>query len=332
MKYRRLGASDITVSEVGFGLWTVSTNWWGVIGPDEGVRLLQEAQELGVTLFDTADTYGEGLGEEILAKALGAHRHEIVIATKFGYDIYSPREGDGHRERAQKFDPEFVRYACEQSLLRLGTDYLDLYQLHNPRLSAIERDDLFGLLDDLVQEGKLRTYGAALGPDIGWFEEGDTAMKERPVTSLQIIYSILEQRPARQFFPTAAERQIGLLARVPHASEALTEQFRRTPPVFEPGDHRSYRRQEWLQRAVQKVSHIDFFTEHHPLPLDQLAISFSLAEPTITAVLPNITSQEQLRLYTAASEVERPCPDCVERLRELFDQDFLLEPAASVEG
>ena len=332
MKYRRLGASDIIVSEVAFGLWTVSTNWWGVIGPDEGVRLLQEALELGITLFDTADTYGEGLGEEILAKALGTRRHDIVIASKFGYDIYSPRQGDGHRERSQNFDPEFVRYACEQSLRRLGTDYLDLYQLHNPRLSAIERDDLFALLEELVQEGKLRTYGVALGPDIGWFEEGNVAMKERPITSLQIIYSILEQQPARQFFPTATEQQIGLLARVPHASDTLTEQFRRMPPVFEPDDHRSYRRQEWLQQAIKKVSQIDFFTEHHPLPLDQLAIGFSLAEPAITAVLPNITSQEQLRLYTAASEVERPCPECIGSLRELFDQDFLLGPPTSLEG
>jgi aryl-alcohol dehydrogenase-like predicted oxidoreductase len=330
VKYRKVGASGLQVSEVGFGLWTVSTNWWGVVELAQGIRLLQEARELGVTLFDTADTYGEGLGEEILARALGPHRHEIVIATKFGYDFYQPQVREGHRERPQDFNPAFVRYACEQSLRRLKTDYIDLYQLHNPRLEAVQRDDLFALLEELVREGKVRCYGAALGPDIGWFEEGDAAMKERPVASLQIIYSVLEQQPARRFFPTAAERGVGLLARVPHASEALTEEFRRTrtPPVFGAGDHRSHRKQEWLQQAVQKVEQLDFLTQHHPVPLDQLAITFGLAQPTVACILPNITSGDQLRAYAAASEAEQPCPECLQRLYDLYDANFSLKPVA----
>ena len=332
MRYRKLGSSGPEVSEVGFGLWTVATGWWGAIEPSEQVRLLQGAFELGVTLYDTADTYGEGYGEEILAKAMRQHRHDIVIATKFGYDFYTPQVREGHRERPQKFEPEFVRYACEQSLRRLGTDYIDLYQLHNPRVDTIERDDLFGLLDDLVREGKVRQYGAALGPDIGWVEEGNTVMQERSITSLQIIYSILEQQPARQFFPTAAEHNVGLLARVPHASEALTEEFRRTPPVFGPDDHRSHRRQEWLQQAVLKVELLGFLTEHHSLPLDQLAIGFALAEPSISSVLPNITNQEQLQAYAAASEVEMPCAECLARLHDLYDNDFYLEPVTAQEA
>ena len=249
MQYRQLGNTDLTVSEVGFGVWTVATNWWGKIDSDERVKLLQEAVTLGVTMFDTADTYSEGFGEEILAKAIGPSRHDVVYATKFGYDIYNAVPREGHRERPQNFTPEFIRYACEQSLRRLNTDYIDLYQLHNPRVTTIEKDEVFSTLEDLVQEGKVRYYGAALGPDIGWFEEGDTMMRERDGVSLQIIYSIIEQQPARDFFPIAKEHSIGLLSRVPHASEILTEKFRNTPPVFEEGDHRAHRNQAWLDEA-----------------------------------------------------------------------------------
>jgi aryl-alcohol dehydrogenase-like predicted oxidoreductase len=327
MQYKQLGKSDLKVSEVGFGVWTVATNWWGKIEPEDGVKLLQDAFELGVTLFDTADTYSDGFGEEILAKALAEHRKEVVYATKFGYDIYDTTPREGHKERTQKFEPEFIRYACEQSLRRLKTDYIDLYQLHNPRVTAIQRDDVFATLEDLIAEGKIRYYGAALGPDIGWFEEGATFMGERKGASVQIIYSIIEQQPARDFFPIAKENEIGLLSRVPHASEILTEQFRNTPPVFEAGDHRAHRNQAWLDEAVRKLEELRFLQNHHALDLDQLAISFALSEPSVCSVLPNITTTENLKVYTAASEVERPCNDCLVQLQTLFDEVFTKELA-----
>ena len=202
MKYRHLPRTDLDLSEIGFGLWTLGTDWWGRIEESDKVRLLEKAFDLGITTFDTADTYGKGYGEEILAKALGQDRQNIIIATKFGYDFYDSVERIGHQERTQRFEPDFIRFACEQSLRRLKTDYIDLYQLHNPRVDALEKDEVFELLNTLVKEGKIRYYGAALGPDIGWFEEGEASMQEREVYSLQIIYSILEQEPARQFFPS----------------------------------------------------------------------------------------------------------------------------------
>ena len=216
MKYRNLPRTDLLLSEVGFGVWTVATNWWGRIPEEMRRSLLEEALELGINFFDTADTYGEGYGEEVLAKFMGHRRHEMIIATKFGYDFYdttTPRIG--HQERPQKFEPEFIRFACEQSLRRLNTDYIDLYQLHNPRVPAIESDEVFETLEDLKHEGKIRFYGSALGPDIGWFEEGQLSMEERHVNSIQIIYSILEQDPAKDFFPIAAKEAVGLLSRVP---------------------------------------------------------------------------------------------------------------------
>ena len=322
MEYRQLGKTDLRVSEVGFGVWTVSTGWWGKVDPADGVKLMQHAFDMGVSFFDTADTYGDGFGEEILAKALGNKRHDIVIGTKGGYDFYTQAAREGHKERPQKLEPDFIRFACEQSLKRLKTDYIDLYQIHNPRISAIERDDLFAALDDLRAEGKIRSYGVALGPDIGWYEEGEASMRHRKVAAVQIIYSIMEQQPARKFFPIAKETGTGLISRVPHASEVLTERFKAKPPVFEAGDHRSHRKQQWLTAAVAKVAKLGFLAEHYSMSLDQAAIRFCLAQPTIATVLPNIVREEDLREYVAASGLANMSREDEARLFELYDTEF----------
>ncbi len=324
MKYRPLGTTGFEVSEMGFGAWTVSTNWWGKITEEEGVNLLVKAYDLGVNLFDTADTYGQGYGEEILAKALGSRRHELVFATKFGYDIYSPFERVGHVERPQKWTSEFIRYACEQSLRRLQTDYIDLYQLHNPRIDTIESDEVFGLMEELVTEGKIRHYGVALGPDIGWFEEGEAAMKHRDTPTLQIIYSIMEQQPARKFFPIAEQAKTGFLTRVPHASGLLDGTYTRDT-VFESTDHRSHRRQEWLTQGLQKLATLDFLTQQVSGSIGQTAIKFALSGTQVASVLPNITNLDQLQEFAATSEAEDVPPDLIEQAQQLFDENFGLE-------
>jgi aryl-alcohol dehydrogenase-like predicted oxidoreductase len=325
MKYRQMPRTDLQLSEVGFGVWTVATTWWGKIPEEQRVALLENAVELGINFFDTADTYGEGYGEEILAKVLGHRRHDLVIATKFGYDFYdqlTPRVG--HQERPQKFEPDFIRFACEQSLRRLRTDYIDIYQLHNPRISAIENDDVFETLEQLKQEGKIRYYGSALGPDIGWFEEGEASMKERHVHSLQIIYSILEQEPARDFFPIAKEHEVGLLSRVPHASEALTERYTE-PPTFGEGDHRSHRRAEWLGEALRKVEQVQFLAgEDVGRTLSQAAIQFCLYQPTIVSVLPNFTNLDELRDYTAAVDTPPITDEEQSQIDDLWANGFYL--------
>ena len=331
MKYRQLPRTDLQLSEVGFGLWTVATNWWGHIEESEKVRLLEQAVERGVNLFDTADTYGEGYGEEILAKALGHERHNIVIATKFGYDWYDNIERIGHKERPQRFEPDFIRYACEQSLRRLKTEYIDLFQLHNPRIDAIENDEVFDLLDDLVKEGKIRYYGSALGPDIGWFEEGEASMRERQVSSVQIIYSILEQDPARRFFPIAEEENVGLLSRVPHASEVLTGRFTE-PPEFDSTDHRAHRKHEWMVDALKKAAEARFLAEETGRTMSQAAIKFCLAKPCIVSVLPNITRMEDLQEYTSAPETPDLDPEEEARLDDLWENGFYLEEVASTTG
>ena len=327
MKYRHLPRTDIELSEIGFGLWTVATNWWGRIEESDGVRLLQKASNLGITFFDTADTYGTGYGEDILAKALGSQRHNIVIATKFGYDFYDSIERIGHKERTQRFEPDFIRFACEQSLKRLKTDYIDLYQLHNPRLDAIEKDEVFDLLETLVTEGKIRHYGSALGPDIGWFEEGEASMRERQVRSIQIIYSILEQEPARRFFPIAEEEQVGLLSRVPHASEVLAGRYAQ-PPTFDPGDHRAHRKQEWMAQALRKASQVEFLAQETDRTPAQAAIKFCLAQGTIVSVLPNFTNLDELLEYSSAVDTPDLTKDESERIDDLWAKDFYLAEAS----
>lgn len=334
MKYRKLGTTDLEVSEIGFGVWTVATNWWGKITEEQGIGLLQHSLDLGVNFFDTGDTYGEGYGEEILAKALGNHRQDVIVATKFGYDFYANVVRDGHQERPQNWTPNFIRYACEQSLKRLNTDYIDFYQLHNPKMDALENDDVYTTLDQLVTEGKIRHYGAAIGPDIGWFEEGEASMRERHLAGIQIIYSIMEQDPARRFFPIAEEENTGLLSRVPHASGLLDGTYTKDT-VFEASDHRSHRRQQWLESGLKKLAQLDFLIENMDSTIGQTALKFVLTGPKVASVLPNITNIPQLDEFAATSDTHDIPQDFLEKLYELFDENFYVEESpseASVSG
>lgn len=323
MKYRHMPRTDLNLSEIGFGVWTVGTNWWGRIEDADKAALLENAVELGINFFDTADTYGDGYGEEVLADVLGHRRSEIVIATKFGYDIYDPTPRDGHKERPQKFDREFVKFACEQSLRRLDTDYIDLYQVHNPRVEALERDELFEALEQLKFEGKIRYFGVALGPDIGWFEEGKMAMRDRKVDSLQIIYSILEQEPAKDFFPLAREHQVGLISRVPHASNTLTGEFIEIP-TFDESDHRAHRRAEWLREALQKVDRVRYLAQEDTRTMGQAAVKFVLKKPEIVSVLPNFTNLQELNEYVGASDAPDLTDEDQAYMDELWENNFYI--------
>ena len=279
----------------------------------------------GSTSSTTGDTYGLGYGEEILAKALKGQRHDMIIGTKFGYDFYTNALREGHKERPQNFSPEFIRYACEQSLRRLDTDYIDLYQLHNPRIDTIESDEVFDTLDELVHEGKLRYYGVALGPDIGWFEEGEASMRERHTPAMQIIYSMLEQDPAQRFFPIAEEQKTGLITRVPHASGMLDGTYNKET-VFDPSDHRSHRKQEWLETSLMKVAQLEFLEQGMYSTIGQIAIKFALSGPQVAAVLPNITNVSQLEEFALTSETDDIPQEFLDRIVALYDENFNLEP------
>jgi len=304
MEYRQLLGTDLRVSALGFGVWTVGTTWWGVKDEALGVRLLQEAFDLGVTFFDTADTYASGNAELILRKALGSERDRIVIATKFGYDIYNHPERPGQQERPHDWTPQYMRKALEGSLERLGTDRIDYYQLHNPRLDAIRKDDLWAELESARQEGLIRAYGTALGPALNerQIEEGVASVRERRAPT-QIIYNLLEQMLGEGILPVAEEVGVGVMARVPHAS-GLLEGYMTENTTFEPGDHRNWRlttnerRKAWMEDGLKKVRMLEErFLEGRTI--GQLAIQWALRSPAMASVLPNIYDSNGLRNYAA---------------------------------
>ncbi|HEV8385999.1 MAG TPA: aldo/keto reductase, partial [Nitrososphaera sp.] len=162
MKYRTLGKSGIRVSEIGFGAWTIGLDWWGKkIDDAEAIKMLKKAYDVGINFYETADMYGKGKSEKLMAQAFKDMRGEVVYSTKWGYDMYNAQQV-GHSELPQKHDPEFLDFALSQSLERLQTDYVDVYSLHNPKMDAIKNDELFGALDDLVRKGTIKSHGAAL--------------------------------------------------------------------------------------------------------------------------------------------------------------------------
>src|SRR5918998_6220042 len=208
MRYVQFGNTGLQVSQLGFGVWTVGTTWWGIDDKQVGIDLLRRAYDLGVTFFDTASTYGDGYGEEIVAQALGDVRDRIVIATKGGYNWYENKERRGQQERPQDWSRAFIRRDVEESLRRLGTDYVDLWQAHNPKMDAVDNDALWEGLEQLKSEGKIRSYGAALGPKIGWLDEGVRAMRTRRIAALQMIYNLLEQDPGLELSRVAQEENV----------------------------------------------------------------------------------------------------------------------------
>jgi aryl-alcohol dehydrogenase-like predicted oxidoreductase len=328
MRYRKLANTDVTLSEVGFGVWTVSAGWWGDFSDDQAADLLRRALDLGVTYFDTGDTYGNGRGETVVAKAFAGQRDKVVIGTKFGYDFYNnPDLNRGQRERPHNWTPEFVRFALEQSLKRLETDYIDLWMLHNPRMDAIQKDDLFALLEHLKSEGKIRSYGASLGPAIGGTEHGDEVLKTRQIDALQIIFNLLEQDPGRRFLPLAQEHNVGLLVRVPHSSGMLEGKY--TPETtFPKSDHRSHRPRSWLIEGLQKIERLKFLYEGRGMTLGQAALKWVLAEPAVTSAQPNIYDLEQLEEFAAAPDLPDLTPADLQEVAALYARNFDLEPAA----
>lgn len=333
MKYRTFPGTDISVSEVGFGVWTVATNWWGVTERQDGVALLRRALDLGITFYDTADTYSDGGAETILAEAFPAgRRDEITIATKFGYDIYRHRPDPSQRERPHNWEPDYVRFALEKSLERLQTDRVDFYQMHNPRLDALQRDDLLATLEDLKAEGKIRAYGAALGPAIDerQADESRYLIEQTKMDGVQIIYNLLEQQVGAPIFDAAREHNKAVLTRVPHASDLLLGRVDENT-TFAPGDHRNWRlttderKRQWRERGVRKIAKLGFIAQDAGRTLGQAALQFILSEPSIVSTLPNIYDAELLKELAGAPSTAPLSPDELDRVFDLYLHDFYLD-------
>jgi aryl-alcohol dehydrogenase-like predicted oxidoreductase len=303
MRYRRFGRSELEVSEVGFGVWTLASDWWGKV--DDKAGMLRAALDAGINFIDTAPVYGsEGVGEILLADLLKTHRDEIVLTTKCGYDIDAERRFPGQSERPHDWRPESIRRQLEASLRRLGTEHIDLYQLHNTRIEPILADDLWAELERFKAEGKIRELGVALGPAIGWVEEGLVAIRDRRIVSLQTVFNILEQEPGLTFAaePNVAEGNVGLISRVPHASDTLSGKVTRETE-FPEGDHRAHRNRDNMLDNFDKADTLTFLWEGTGRTIGQAAIAGILANPAFTTVLPTCLTVEEVREYAAASDV-----------------------------
>ena len=328
MRFRTYKNTDLRVSEVGFGLWTVSTGWWGQFTEGEAIALMHKAFDLGITLFDAADTYGNGLSEELIAKAFPKQRDGIVIATKVGYDFVNHGEtrGRGQREIPQDFSPDAIKRATDAALKRLKTDRVDLLQLHNIRMEQIQEGELWTALEKLKTTGKIRYFGIALGPAIGWLYEGVNCIRERDVTSVQHIYNMLEQHPGRAMHEAAAEadKDTMFLIRVPHSSGMLEGKYT-TETVFPPGDHRIHRPRSWLLNGVKKIDQLRFL-EGPDRTLGQAALQWLLADERVASTLPNIYEEAQLVEFTKAPDTPALTADEMTEIAELYADNFGLEP------
>src|SRR3954453_21775261 len=316
MRFRTYKNTDLKVSEVGFGLWTISTGWGGNFTEGEAIALMHKAFDLGVTLFDAADTYGNGLSEELIAKAFPKQRDEIVVATKVGYDFVTHGEsrGRGQREIPQDFSPDAIVRATDAALKRLKSDRIDLLQLHNIRMDQVYDDAVWTTLEKLKASGKIRYYGIALGPAVGWLYEGINCIRERDITSVQHIYNLLEQHPGRAMQQAAVDagKDTMFLIRVTHSSGMLEGKYT-AETVFPPGDHRGHRPRSWLLNGGRKVEGLRFL-ENSAGTLGQAASQCVLADDGVASPLPIIYEEAQLMEFDKAQLCQPLTSDDMEKI------------------
>ncbi len=324
MEYRRLGKSNLSVSAIGFGAWSIALDWWGKrFDDDEAISILKRAFDLGINFYQTADVYGKGKSDRLIGKAFKDMRDEVIISSMIGYDIYANTQV-GHEELPQRFDEDYIRYALEQTTSRLGRR-VDILILHNPKMEVILDDDVFRVFEALREEGKITHYGVGLGPAIGWREEGIIAMENRNISALLTVYNLLEQQPSRDLFEVAKEYDVGVYVRVPDASGVLTGKVDANT-VFSSNDHRRFRSKEWIINSLKKIENIKHLADSKGMSIKELAMKFILTERAVTGILPTITSVEELEEYVNFADNNYLTDSEYRYLREMYDKNFLVEP------
>lgn len=298
MEYRELGRTGWRVSEVSFGSWAIG-GAWGDTEDEESMNALNAAVDRGVNFFDTADVYGDGRSERLLAKLRSSRGEKIFIATKAGRRL-SPHTADGYsRENLTAF--------VERSLLNLRVDALDLLQLHCPPTDVYYNPEVFEILDDLVGQGKLRYYGVSVQK----VEEALKAIEYPNVQTVQIIFNMFRQRPSDLFFSEAQKRKVGILARVPLSSGMLTGKLS-SKSVFDTEDHRSFNRHGEAFDRGETFSGIDYETGLAAveelrsimpagLTMSQFALRWILMFPAVTCAIPGAKRPAQVEENVGAA-------------------------------
>ena len=311
MKFRKLGRTNLLVSEIGFGAWAISGRGYGPTDDKDSIRALHRALDLGVNFIDTADIYGDGHSEELIGRVLRERNDkEAIIATKFGWDFY--RDG-GIRSNLKR---NYISFALEKSLKRLGREWIDIYQIHNSKPDDIERDNVYETLDEFKKQGKIRFYGVSAY----YVEDGIEAIKTGKPDTIQIIYNILEQEVEEKLFPLAIKNDIGIIAREPLASGLLTGKYNENSK-FPKTDHRHGWSKKFLEESARKVSRLKFL-EKEGQTLIQAALRFSLSYKAVSVVIPGAKTINQVEENISAAEAELN-PNELKRIRELYRNNFL---------
>jgi aryl-alcohol dehydrogenase-like predicted oxidoreductase len=316
MKYRELGRTGWKVSEISFGAWAIG-GMWGRVEESDALAALRRAAELGVNFIDTADVYGDGRSERLIARLRKEIGQTIYVATKAGRQL-SPHTADGYNAA------NLGRFV-EESLKRLETDCLDLLQLHCPPTEVYYRPEVFGALDRLAEAGKIRYYGVSVEK----VEEGLKAIEYPGVESVQIIFNMFRHRPAELFFREAKKRRVGILARVPLASGLLTGRLKRDTE-FSKDDHRSFNRHGEMFDRGETFSGIDYeaglaaVEELRRLvpagaSLTQFALRWILMFDAVTCAIPGAKNPAQVEENMRASDLRALSEAQMQKIREIYD-------------
>ncbi len=317
MEYRALGRTGWNISVIGFGAWGIGGGDWGTTDDKTSLAALHRAIDLGVNFIDTADVYGDGHSEQLIAEVRKARSEQLIIATKAGRRL-NPHTASGYnRQNLTSF--------VERSLQNLQTETLDLLQLHCPPSEVYHMPEVFGILDDLAQQGKLRFYGVSV-------ERVDEALKAITypnVQSVQIIFNMFRFKPSEQFFAAAREHRVGILARVPLASGLLTGKFN-SQTQFAANDHRMYNRHGEAFDQGETFSGVDYETglqaveALRPLvpqgaTMAQLALRWILMFPEVTSTIPGAKNPEQAENNVKAAALPPLSDETMQRVREVYD-------------
>ena len=320
MQHRELGRTGWKISSVGFGAWAIGGQAWGGADDTTSLKALHRAVDLGVNFIDTADVYGDGHSEKLVARLRRERREPIIVATKAGRRL-NPHVAAGYN-RAN------LTAFVERSLVNLETDALDLLQLHCPPPSVYASAEVFGVLDDLVRAGKIRHYGVSVES----VAEALGAMEHPGVQSVQIIFNLFRIKPAEQVFKTAAAKRVGILARVPLASGLLTGRLR-PDSRFGEDDHRRFNRHGEAFDAGETFSGVDYaeglraVEELRPLvpagaTLAQLALRWILMFPEVTTTIPGARTPEQVEDNVAAADLAALPAATMQQARAIYDRHF----------
>ena len=312
MKYRTLGRTGLRVSVIGLGTM-VHAGHFGPTTDSESLSAIDAALDLGVNFIDTSDAYGAGYSESLLGKALKGKRDKVILATKGGNVMTGPNKGK------RNFAPEYIDGVLHESLKRLESDWIDLYQLHNPTVDVIENGAVWEVLERRKQEGKIRYYGVS----INTMEEGIAAVRTGRSDSVQVEYNLLTQEPAEKIFPLAQEANVGIIARVPLKRGILTGKMTQADEHRFQGEDvraRSFRG-EALAKELAKTEQLRFVVHGPVKSLGQAAIAFCLAHPAVAVTIPGARNEQQMCENAAAGDITLPSEDLA-RVADIWTRGF----------